>query len=390
MAPPGTATALVMGGFDVVRPLTLAGIECALFAAPHDPTRASRRIRAALPYADPRADPAGTVRVLLDYASAQPQRPVLYPANDAVILLASRERARLAEGFHLPLADAELIEDLLHKDRFAALAERARLPVPASRRLTVAEAPPSDLDVRFPVIVKPVTRGRPWQRRLTDAKALVAADAADLAARWPELAPGADVLVQEAIPGPETRIESYHVYVDGDGRVAGEFTGRKVRTYPRSFGESTAVEITDEADVRRLGREVVERLGLRGVAKLDFKRAPDGAPALLEINPRFNLWHHPGALAGVNLPALAHADATGAARAAPRPLRAGVRWCDPLLDPLAARADGLALRRWARWAVRCETYSGFAWDDPLPLVRRVFNRSLGPQVRRIARRIAER
>src|SRR5215470_19812901 len=40
---------------------------------------------------------------------------------------------------------------------------------------------------------------------------------------------------------------------------------------------------------------------LTGVAKPDFKRAPDGRLLLLEINPRFNLWHHLGAVAGVNL-----------------------------------------------------------------------------------------
>ena len=44
-------------------------------------------------------------------------------------------------------------------------------------------------------------------------------------------------------------------------------------------------------------------LGLRGVAKLDFKRTAAGELVLLEVNPRFNLWHLPGAVAGVNLPA---------------------------------------------------------------------------------------
>jgi hypothetical protein len=42
-------------------------------------------------------------------------------------------------------------------------------------------------------------------------------------------------------------------------------------------------------------------------AKLDFKRAPDGALRILEFNPRFNLWHYPGALGGGSLPALVHA-----------------------------------------------------------------------------------
>ena len=45
-----------------------------------------------------------------------------------------------------------------------------------------------------------------------------------------------EVLAQELIPGPETCIESYHVYVDGEGEVVGQFTGKKIRTYPERFG----------------------------------------------------------------------------------------------------------------------------------------------------------
>lgn len=391
MPPPAIPGALVMGGFDVLRPLRLARVRCALFAPPHEPSRRSRHLEAALPYADPVREPETVVAALLAYAATQREKPVLYPANDAVILLASRARERLGRAFRLPIAAPSLIEDLLHKDRFAARAEREGLPVPDSRRLRVDGAPPGDLDLRFPVVLKPVVRGKPWRHEHSDAKALLAADRGELATRWSQLAPGAEVLVQEAIPGPESRIESYHAYVDAEGRVVGDFTGRKIRTYPQRFGESTAVEITDEADVRSVGRDVLERLGFRGIAKLDFKRAPDGSLALLEINPRFNLWHFPGALAGVNLPALAHADMTGAPRAsAPPRARPGVRWCDPLVDPLAARAAGLELRRWARWVAGCEALSGFAWDDPVPLLHRTFGRPIGPQLRRISRRIADR
>jgi D-aspartate ligase len=171
------------------------------------------------------------------------------------------------------------------------------------------------------------------------------------------------------VPGAESRIESYHAYVDADGRVVGEFTGRKLRTHPPGYGYSTAITITRSHDVAALGREVAARLGMRGVAKLDFKRAPDGRLHLLEINPRFNLWHHPGALAGVNLPALVHADLAGLPRPAARLTDDGIRWCSLAHDWQAARANGIGLARWAAWAVACEGKSGFARDDPLPLVR---------------------
>jgi D-aspartate ligase len=157
--------------------------------------------------------------------------------------------------------------------------------------------------------------------------------------------------------------------VDSDGEVVGEFTGRKLRTHPPGYGYSTAVTITRSEEVAALGREISRRLGLQGVAKLDFKRGPDGVLNLLEINPRFNLWHHPGALAGVNLPALVQRDLLGLPRSAPAPLRPGVSWCSPVHDLRAARSEGISTVRWLRWAWTCEAKSGFAWDDPLPLAR---------------------
>jgi predicted ATP-grasp superfamily ATP-dependent carboligase len=106
-----------------------------------------------------------------------------------------------------------------------------------------------------------------------------------LRALWPQLgALGLELLAQEFVHGSEARIESYHCYVDQQGRIAGEFTGRKIRTYPLRFGHTTALEITDAADVRSLGRDIVERLSLSGVANLDFKRDMQGNLRLLEIN----------------------------------------------------------------------------------------------------------
>jgi predicted ATP-grasp superfamily ATP-dependent carboligase len=151
--------------------------------------------------------------------------------------------------------------------------------------------------------------------------------------------------------------------------VAGEFTGRKIRTFPLDFGHSTAVEVVWLPDVARLGREVVARLGLRGVAKLDFKRDAAGRLHLLEINPRFNLWHYPGALAGANLPATVYADLTGRERPPARPQPGGVVWCDPLQDLRAAHAAGMSPVAWLRWLAGCDAVCGFAREDPLPFLR---------------------
>ncbi len=374
---------------DLVRPLGLAGIDCAVAVQPGAAPRYSRYTRVALDWSNPWERAEQMVETLIRFGNTQAKAPVLFYESDGELLLVSRHRERLAVAFRFVVPDQTLVEDLVDKERFQRLAERLSLPVPAARRLrTEEELKADELDLRFPIIVKPLTR-RPelWRAVVDQGKALRVDTAEQLRSLWPKLAAsGVEVLAQELIVGPETRIESYHVYVDEQGEIAGEFTGRKIRTYPREYGDSTALETTDAPDVLQLGRELVGRLLLRGVAKFDFKRAADGTLFLLEINPRFNLWHHLGAVAGVNLPALVYADLTGNPRPAINASHPNLSWCRMWQDAQAARASQVSLFAWLSWAVRCKAKRLLSWNDPMPLVGAVLWR-IRDAVRRKVRRL---
>jgi D-aspartate ligase len=342
----------VLGRIDLVRALGRGGIRSVVVGSPHDPIRHSRLVERVIERDE-----------LLE---ADAPAPLFYD-SDAALQFVSRERERLAARYRFVIPERELVDELLDKERFAALAERLGLPVPRSVALSARDGIG---DLRFPVVVKAGPyRDRRWEEVAGSSKVLRVDDAAalrELAERV--AAAGIAAIAQELVPGGEERIESYHVYVDERGEVAGEFTGRKIRTAPRDFGMTTSLETTDDRDVAALGREVVERLGLRGVAKLDFKRAPDGGLHLLEVNPRFTLWTHAGAVAGVNLPAIVHADLTDRPRPAAATARAGVRWIWPSADAAAARERAIPLRSWIPWALRVETNSSFALRDPAPYV----------------------
>jgi predicted ATP-grasp superfamily ATP-dependent carboligase len=370
------ARACVLADLDIVRPLGRAGVRCIAVARGTDPVRWSR-------FTDAFADRTGwgtddeRVAGLLALAAREPEPPTLFYANDQDLLLVSRRRAALGEGFRFAIAGAELVELLLSKtrahERFVALG----LPVPPLWRLDRDAGGPPD-GIGFPVVVKPVVREH-GPATGGAAKATRFGTAAELEAAWPALAASADdLLAQRLIEGGEDRIESYHAYVDAAGEIAGEFCGRKLRTFPVRYGNTTALVTTDAEDVRALGRRVVQGLGLRGVAKVDFKRDPAGSLWLLEVNPRFNLWHHAGACAGVNIPALVHADLTDTARPAVRAPRAGLTWTDPLMDRRARREAGVSVPRWLAWTARADSRWSIALDDPLPVVRGI----VAPFVRR--------
>ncbi len=171
----------------------------------------------------------------------------------------------MGESFRFVVADAALVEDLVDKARFQDLAQRHGLPVPVARRFHPATLEPENLRLNFPIIIKPLTRRESWDGTFGSRKALEAECRDELRLLWPLLrALDIDLLAQELIAGAETQLESYHCYVERGGSVAAEFTGRKIRTYPLSYGHTTALEITDATDVQRLGRDFVGRLGLTG------------------------------------------------------------------------------------------------------------------------------
>ena len=383
-APRRQPLACVLGGLDLMRPLGLANIPCAVVVVDDDAVRHSRFAVAQIAAPAGHDDRDALADALIRFAEDQPQPPVLFYENDEDLALVSEIRDRLGAHLRFVVADRAVVDVLLDKARFQAAAERLGLPVPRGQILR-AGGTPDELDLEFPIVVKPLSRRFGAWSQLTDAKALRVESDEALRRAWQRLAAaGLDYVAQELVPGPERHIESYHVYVRADGTVAGEFTGRKIRTGPAELGHSTALETTHAPDVAALGRDVIDGFGVRGVAKVDFKRDPAGRLRLLEVNPRFSLWHHLGAVAGVNLPAQVYEDLTGGMHPTAGAARAGMIWSNLPADRRAAREAGLSTAAWLQWALRVDAKSPIAWDDPMPFLRgRVW-----PRVRRVIPRSA--
>ncbi len=375
--------ACVVGDVSLVRALGYARIPVALATAdarsPVARSRFCKRVVEVPSFVD---HPAEAVRALIRFGAAQTAAPVLFTQGDHDLLAISRARSELGGCFRFSLPPEALVEDLVDKLRFAALAKRLDLPVPVTRSLWrdgSLAAQTSDWD-RFPCILKPAMRTRWFESPLRgpalhgNQKAIRIESRTELTRLLPLLERHeTDFVLQEAIPGGEERIVSYHAYVRPDGECGAEFTGRKVRTAPRVYGMSSCLEITDDPEVERAGRDVLERLGFRGVIKLDFKSdARDGRLFLLEANPRFTLWHHPAALAGVNVPELVYRDLVepGRSKVAPPRARAGVRWMflrnDLRALPEYRAAGELNVPRWLLEVWRADVTEDWMWSDPVP------------------------
>lgn len=371
--------AFVLGDLDLVRAIGESGVPVVLFAnVDDDPAARSRYVKRAHRLPDPDQDPDAAIALILQAAAEEPVPPVIFPQGDADLLLVSRRRAELAPHARLLLPEHGLVEDAVDKLRFCKLAARRDLPVPK----TCILPPFGDRgDVaswdRFPAIVKPALRsgwfGSSLAKRAGGArKALRIEDRRALDDLLPALyAHDLPLLLQESVEGGEENVVSYHAYARAGGEVVGEFTGRKVRTWSRTHGISTCVEITDDPQVRDLGRDVLAKLSFSGVVKLDFKRCPrTGRLFLLEMNPRFNLWHWPGAVAGVNLPRLVYDDLLVPGSAKAGRARPGVRFVALREDLRAFReyraAGDLDGPSWLRSVATAEACRELRASDPLP------------------------
>jgi predicted ATP-grasp superfamily ATP-dependent carboligase len=188
-----------------------------------------------------------------------------------------------------------------------------------------------------------------------------------------------DFVIQQYIPGGEDEIYSFHAYMDRGGVALGQFVGKKIRTFPREAGLSTYLELVKEPRVVALGLDVVRKLGLIGPVKIDFKRDPrSGRFYVLELNPRYNLWHYLGSVSGVNLPLLAYADLVGAHIQRPLDYIVGVKWLSFGNDfrsfVRSYRPSGeLGVAEWLRSLRGPKVYDVFAWDDPLPFLAGLAN-----------------
>jgi D-aspartate ligase len=357
------------GNTDLTRALGLAGIRSVAMASATSATRFSRFVIRRLPEIDPWIQPDRLVETLVRNASQEDDRPVLIYQGDGNALMVSRYREQLDPYFRFAIPTEELTEQVNDKRRFHDLATRMNLPVPAAIFANPLNDPMPSLPFDFPVVVKPASR-RVDRWSLEGGKAALVGSRDELERLWSGLArQDAHFVVQELIAGPESAVVSYHAYVSDDGTLVGEFTGEKIRTRPSSFGHSCSVKVVTLPEVAELGRELLGRLGITGVIKFDFKKRADGTLWLFETNTKFNLWHLPGAIAGVNIPALAYDYLMGNERTVGASIsREGVIWCKVWDDLPVALQEGVSLVEWLRWIRSVDSVRDVALNDPLPLL----------------------
>jgi len=386
----GRPPVMLLGGINLVRAFGLAGIP-AIVASPHAPTpaMASRYAigRLGLP---PLAQREAVVERLLrsgeELMRMLGTRVPLFYGDDDYLVLVQEFRTALSARYVFLLNDAPLAGALHNKALFQALAERRGLPVP--RRLDWDTLEAFDAPVLIKPNLKTAWSSSPVYDKLFGRAGKARIFSSGRAARHNTLVQrlAQELAFQEYVPGDDRSLWSFHGFADEKSELLASFVGRKIRTYPALTGDSSYLELAQDDAVVELGRDIVARLGLKGLFKIDFKRNDvTGRLHLLEINARSTLWHYLGAKNGVNLAAVAYDYVTRGVRPAPASARTKYRWLCLWLDWRAFRASRLGVMPWIASLFQApKVYDLFAWDDPLPFLfhLREFVTSLPPRVTR--------
>ncbi len=247
------------------------------------------------------------------------ERRVLLPRGDDPGFVAALLRAAMAHGADLvvPTVDTELRRVSVAQDRFAAL--DCAVLVESVHTLDLCLDKAALVEACRPVVRVPVTvvlgtdldpadlarLGTPFVAKPRSGSGGRGFEVVTDPRRLRELPRDGSMLLQELLPGEEYSID-----------VLADRTGHVVAAVPRArdkvdSGIAVAGRTLRDHALEGFGRSVAKAVGARGVVNVQARRARNGMPTLLEVNPRF-----PGTMpltvaAGVDMPLLAVAHALG-------------------------------------------------------------------------------
>ncbi len=305
---------------------------------------------------------------------------IIFPTRDADVLFLDRFRSELEPFYRLAIPQRGLLQRVMDKSSLVATARAAGVPVPRTAVIMHAsQLEQAAAEVGFPCVVKPVRSvdwrlGENWNL-VGGRKAFRADNLADLQREYSRVSQaGAELLLQEWIPGGAEQIVILGGYMDENSEPLAYFTARKIVQSPEDFGTGCVVASEPIPELFDLSRRLCHALGYHGMAEIEYKRDErDGTFKLIEINTRHWDWHQLAEASGINLTWTAYRHLSGESVSPTAATIRRAKWVaeDALLEHIGASVlSGQCRPRtlWKQVSGR-RMYGIFSWKDPLPLMR---------------------
>jgi predicted ATP-grasp superfamily ATP-dependent carboligase len=298
------------------------------------------------------------------------QNWMLVAAQDDAVGLVAQHRDALAMVYRPTTPSWEVVRWAFDKRLTDRMARESAVAYPGTW-YPAHESDLDQLDLRFPVIIKPAISIH--MQHAARLKALPAANLEELHTQYriaTSLVSPDEIMVQEVIPGGgASQVSVATLCVDGE--IKQVMTARRRRQYPIDYGlGSSFVESVYLPELIGPSERLLHYMRASGMVEVEYKQDPrDGVFKLLDINIRPWGWHTLCVACGLDLPYLEYQQMIGQAAARIEP-RYGTRWIRAATDLLSgvqeARAGIATPWSYARSLLGRNTYSVMNWRDPLP------------------------
>lgn len=271
-----------------------------------------------VPVSDPSDDEHAFIDGLKNFAARLPERPVVFPTNDNWAAALARNKEELSETCIPCVADKDVVELVINKERFS---ERGKLMGYSTPAFWEPHNIGSISDGDFPVLVKPKKRRDSSAgldatvSRVLDKLRFQLCHNREELSRFIESAEAYRefLQVEKFVHGLSNAMYTVGIYADRNNSIQGLFTGRKVRGYPAEYGDCIVGEVHSVPDfVLEETARIVKDIGYSGIAEFEYKKdIKTGEWFLIEINPRSWSWIGITEACSVSLPWIAYLDLTG-------------------------------------------------------------------------------
>lgn len=234
------------------------------------------------------------VRTLLDFARAQDGRTlVLAPCGDNYTKMLVRNQDALRDAYRFSIMTPAQFDLLSTKERFYGTCERYGLEFPKTCEVTRQTAAGFEPPFGYPAVVKPSNSVAYWNCEYPGKKKVfVVRDAGELRRVLDGVYSSSyddAMIVQDFVPGDDTRMRVMNCYSDRNGRVTMMALGNVVleEHTPEGIGSYGAIMTGYDAEINERIRGFLEEVGYIGFSNFDLKYDErDGTCKLFEINPR--------------------------------------------------------------------------------------------------------
>ncbi|MFZ7134531.1 MAG: hypothetical protein ACOWWR_19470, partial [Eubacteriales bacterium] len=233
---------------------------------------------------------------------------VLYPTADEHVQVLTDHYSDLSKYYYIAV-NPDNNEKVTSKEYQYKLCDKIGVDYPQSFYLKseddIENLYNSQNDIQYPLIIKPFSKVDVSQNlfrvkeihnkeQLRDAKALITDNIK------------VGFLVSEIIPGEPNQLWTYGSYCSENSEVVAGFSGKKLTQRPYYFGVFSTARYEKNERVEEQSKKLLKAINHVGLSQVEFKYDyRDDKYKLMEINPRYWMWHGVGIKDNMSL-ALVH------------------------------------------------------------------------------------